>query len=266
MYFARKAAVAGFILFFAVYLICPSAAEPLRFFDEIFPGMEESQKSKAFGEAGFKRPFERHESRSVIPGSDSGIDLFSVVMEKKPTHFIEALLVIPYEGEMLDLLDAYNAVGRIEDMKNHSYLSRNREMKIFVFEESTRIESARKNKPIPDPPPSMTIPASEEIFLYLKDRYFGNIYARGDLSTNRYGLTLKLTNFRTIRYFLFPVMRAEKLCAILYLEPLEEGMLVYGMAAVDIPDFIASRINISSSVERRLNVFIDWIKKGLRNT
>ena len=266
MYLKKNAVVAGLFLLLGFYLICPIQADPLRSFDKIFSGLDDNQKSRTFSEAGFKRSFERHESQSVIPNPGSEIDLFSIVIEKSPSHFIEALLVIPYNGTPLDIQDAYNALGRIEDIKNHAYFSRSRDMNVRVFEESTRIESAKRNKPIPDPPPSNITPASEEMFLYLKDRYFGNIYVRGNLSANRYGLTFNLTNFKTIRYFIFPVMRAEKFCAILYLEPLEEGMLVYGMAAVDIPDFIASRINISSSVERRLNIFINWLKKGLIET
>ena len=268
MLIIRKAVVAAYILFSVIFIAYPIPANPqrLRSFDEIFSGLEGSIKLKTFSEAGFKRSFERHESQNIIPDPDSGIDLFSVVIEKKPSHFIEALLVIPYKETPLEIHDAYNALGRISDIKNHSYYNRNQNTEVQVFEISTRIESAKNNKPVPDPLPSRTFPAQEEIFLHIKDRYFGNIYVRGDLYASRHGITFNLTNFKAIRLFVFPIMRAEKFCAILYLEPLEEGMLIYGMAAVDIPDFIASRINIPSSVERRLNIFIDWLKNGLSNT
>jgi hypothetical protein len=256
----------GFFILLGFCLICRIPAGPLRSLDELFPGLGDDQKMKAFSEEGFNRPFKKDEARSIVPNPDSGIDLFSVVMEKEPSHFIEALMVVPYNGRSLDIPEAYNALGRIGDIKNHSYFNRSRNTRIQVFEESTRIESAEKTRPIPDPPPTRIFPASEEIFLLLKDRNFGNIYVRGDLTLDRYGLTFILVNYKTIRYFLFPVMRAEKLCAVLYIEPLEEGLLVYGMAAVDIPDFIASRINISSSVERRLSIFISWFREGLKNT
>jgi len=263
--YAAKKIVAGGLLFLLVfYFVCPVPANQLRSFDEIFPGLDGSQKSGIFGGEGFKRSFKRNETQSLIPNPGSGIDLFSIVKEKQPSHFIEALVVVPNNGTPFDLRDAYNAVGRIGDIKNQLNFNRKRNTSIPVYEESTRIEGAKTSRAIPDPPPSETYPVSEEIFLRLKDRYFGNLYVRGELSTNHQGLTFNLTNFKTIRYFLFPVMKAEKFCAILYLEPLEEGMLVYGMAAVDVPDFVASRINIASSVERRLNVFINWIKEGLK--
>jgi len=262
MRFDRKAFLTWF-LFLGICLVCPIHADPLRSFADIFPGLDDNQKSSAFSDEGFKRSFTRNESPSVTPARSSGIDLFSVVKEKDPSHFIEALMVIPYSGEPLGLKNAYRALTRIEDIKNHTYFNRSRNVHITAYTESTRIESAGKNKPIPDPPPSETYPASEEIFLRLKDSYFGNMYFRGDVSAGSNGITFTLTNNRPIRYFLVPIMRSGKFCAILYLEPLEEGMLVYGMGAVDIPNFIASRINIASSVQRRLSVFIDWIKKGL---
>jgi len=266
-----KTGIFGLFLLIILFILCPTPAytqagprAALRTFDEIFPGFDKNLKNEAFSQEGYKRSFEKHESQSVVPGKGSGIDLFRVVSEKNPSHFIEALMVVPYKGAPLGIHDAYNAVGRIGEIKNYSYFSHGRNMDIHIFEESTRIEGAKNNKPIPDPPPSGTFPASEEMFLHLRDRYFGNIYVRGNLSANQYGLTFNATNFKTIRYFVFPIMRAEKFSAMLYLEPLEEGMLVYGMAAVDIPAFIASRINIASSVEIRLNTFIDWFREGLK--
>jgi len=272
MCFTGKKAAAGLFLLLGFYLISPIPADPLqggfsdppRSLDEIFPGLDDSQKLGVFSGEGFQRSFERQGTQCLIPGPNSGIDLFSVVMEKNPSHFVEALMVVPYNGKPIGIQDAYNALGRIGDIKNHSYFSRGRNMNIYIFEESTRIEGVKSGKPVPDPLFMNTYPVSEEIFLMLKDKYFGNIYVRGDLSINRYGVTFNVTNFKTIRYFLFPVMRAEKFSAILYIEPLKEGLLIYGMAAVDIPNFIASRINIAASVERRLHIFIEWFKEGLR--
>lgn len=264
MYLIRKAAITGFFLMSGFLFICQIRADSLRSFDEIFPGLKDSQRKRAFSEEGFRRYFEKNESQSVIPAADSGIDLFSVVMEKKPSHFIEALMVVPYDDVPLEIMDVYNALGRIADIKNHAYFSHERNMNIHVFEESSRIESVRKNNPIPDPQPSGRLPASEEIYVHLKDRYFGSIYVRGNLSANRHGITYSLTNFKAIRFFVFTLMNVEKFSAILYAEPLAEGMLIYGMAAIDIPAFIASRINISMSIERRLTVFINWLNEGMK--
>jgi len=264
MCFTRKIIISGFFLLFGFYLAFPVTALPPRSFNELFPSLQRDRRQKAFSVDGYRRAFTRNESQSIIPGPLSGVNLFSVVAEKKPSHFIEALLVVPYNGAPFTLLEAYNALGKIGEIKNYSYFSSSRNANIHIFEDSSRIESDKKTRAIPDPRPSRTYPASEEVFVYLKDRHFGNLYVRGDLTTNQYGLTYSLTNFRAIRFLLIPIMKAEKFSAILYIEPCKEGMVVYGMAAIDVPDFLAARIDIASSIEIRLNALIDWLKQGLK--
>jgi hypothetical protein len=60
-------------------------------------------------------------------------------------------------------------------------------------------------------------------------------------------------------------MRAEKFIAVLYVEPLREGMLVYSVAGIDIPEFIADRINLAINIDRRLTVFLNWLSDGFRS-
>jgi hypothetical protein len=259
-----KIAFSG-MLFFGFLFVSPIIqADPLRSFDDIFPTLGRNQKMSALSERGFRRSFGKNEFPRIVPAPESGIDLYSIAMEKEPSHFVEALLIVPHNGTQLNRLDAYNALGRIGDIKNHTYYNSSRSMNINIFEESTRLEVNRLNNTIPDPPPARYVPASESVYIRLKDRYFGNIDVRGDLTSNPYGITYNLTNFRAIRFLLFTVMRAEKLCAVIYLEPIAEGMLVYGMAAIDIPDFVASRVNVSREIDRRLTIFINWLNEGLR--
>jgi hypothetical protein len=59
-------------------------------------------------------------------------------------------------------------------------------------------------------------------------------------------------------------MRAEKFSAILYVEPLTEGMLIYSIAGIDIPEFLAARINLGFQIDRRVTIFINWLRDGLR--
>jgi hypothetical protein len=59
-------------------------------------------------------------------------------------------------------------------------------------------------------------------------------------------------------------MKEEKFSAILYMEPLTEGMLVYSVAGADASDFIASKIDIPSAISKRLAVFIGWISDDLK--
>ncbi|MCL2232816.1 MAG: hypothetical protein FWB99_07045, partial [Treponema sp.] len=164
----------------------------------------------------------------------------------------------------LDKLDAYNALGRIRDLSGRLYHSHTRQAYVPLFEDATRIESERRTTPIPDPAPAARLPVSETVFVRLRDANFGNTFYRGEFSTNPYGIIYRLTNFRAIRFLLFPVLREENLSATLFMEPLVEGMLIYIVAGADVSNFVANRIDIPSAIAKRGAVFLEWVSDGLR--
>ncbi|MDR1839802.1 MAG: hypothetical protein LBQ93_09520 [Treponema sp.] len=233
-----------------------------RSFDEIFPNLSRIQRRRAMSNVGLRNSFEKDSSPMLLPDPNSKIDLLSIVMEKKPSHIIEALLVVPYKERELDMLDIYNALGRIENIKDHSISVNGND--IYIFTESTRLESARNRRSISDPSPAVLLPFSDTIYLRIKDAFFGNLFLRGDISISLYGITYSMTNFTDVRYFLLPVMKAGRFSAIIYLEPIQEGILIYSMSGFYIPGFIADRVNLTPNINGRIAVFISWITDGLR--
>jgi len=233
-----------------------------RSFDDIFPNFSQSQKRDVMSNVGLRSAFEKDEPPTLIPAHDSGIDLYSKVMLKKPSHIIEALVVVPYNKRELDMLDIYNAMRNIKDIQNNTVFYKGNEYKIFT--NTTRLESAQNRKPISDPPPFNMLPLSETLYLCFVDRNIGDLYLRGDISISLFGITYSLTNFRDVSYSIFKVMKAEKFTAIIYVEPIKEGVLIYSMSGIYLPSFVANRINLSSNINYRINVLINWITDGLR--
>ena len=239
---------------------------PLRSFNELFPLVEEAKRKDIFDEYGYIRTSGKNGVLNLIPSPGSGINIHNLVMRVKPSYLVESLKVLPYSGKPLDRLDAYNALGRIRDLKGRLYRSHSRNSSVPLFEDATRLESARKSNPIPDPAPAMQLPFTETVYLRLKDANFGNTYYRGEISTSLHGITYSLTNFKSLKFLFFTAMREEKFSAILYLEPLNEGMMIYSVAGGDVSDFIASRIDVPSAIAKRLSFFIAWISDGLSAT
>ncbi|MDR0456654.1 MAG: hypothetical protein LBH20_08250, partial [Treponema sp.] len=233
-----------------------------RSFDAVFSGLSRRQKAAVMSDEGLRYSFEKDGSPTLLPNPDSGIDLLSSVMAKKPSHVIEALVVVPYTERELDILDIYNALRKIKELKDHSIPWNDRE--IYIFTETTRLESTRNRKPIPDPPPADTLPYSETMYLRFIDPYMGDLYLRGDISVSLYGITYSMTNFRDVRYSIFRIMKAEKFTAVIYLEPVKEGTLVYSMSGIYLPGFIANRINLTPNINRRITVLLSWITDGLK--
>jgi hypothetical protein len=233
-----------------------------RSFNDIFPDFSRSQRRRAFSSEGIKHFFEKDGTPALTPHSDSGIDLLSSVMGKNPSHIIEAMVVVPYKEKELDILDIYNALGNIGNIQNYP-VSINGDDYI-ILEETTRLASAKSRKSIPDPPPVNTLPYSETMYLRFKDAYYGNLYIRGDVSMSLYGIMYNMTNFTDVRYFLVPIIRAERLSIVIYLEPVKEGVLVYSVSGLYLPGFIADRVNLTPSINRRITVLLNWITDSLR--
>ena len=256
----RKAAAVS--IFFLIFIF-PICAEPLRSLDEIFPHLTQNQKRQVLSGEGLKRSFVKNNTPFLTPSADLGINLSSIVMEKQPSHIIETLVVVPYNGKELNRLDVYNAVGRIKKLKDYLYFSAAQNKNILIFKETTRLESGTKRTPISDPPRSYILPSSETVYLRFDDASYGTLYLRGDVSASPHGITYNMTNFAAVRFLIFTIMKAEKFSAIVYIEPVREGILVYGISGIDIPGFISGRYDVSSDIEKRLTVLVNWLSDGL---
>jgi len=233
-----------------------------RSFNDIFSGLSQREKSSVMSSRGLRNSFEKDGSPTLLPNSDSGINLISAVMSKKPSHIIEALILVPYNKRELDFLDIYNALRKIKNIQEHTLSIRGNDVKIFV--DTTRLESAQKRRPIADPPHADILPPSETMYLRFVDQYMGDLYLRGDVSIGLYGITYSLSNFRDVSYSIFRIMKAESFSAIIYLEPVKEGILVYSMSGIYIPRFIAHRVNLTPNMNNRITVLVNWITEGLR--
>jgi len=233
-----------------------------RTFDEVFPNLTLRQKSTVMSERGLRNAFEKNDTPTFLPGKDAGVDLYSKIMAKKPSHIIEALVLVPYGKRELDLIDIYNALRRIKNIQDYKFISRGKEYKIF--QDTTRLESEQKRKPIPDPPHTDTLPYSEIMYLLFLDQTLGDLYLRGEVSVSLYGLSYTLINFKDVSYSIFKVMSAERFITIIYLEPVKEGILIYSMSGLYIPSFVSSRVNLTPSMNTRVTILINWITDGLR--
>ena len=259
----RNLLITGFLFWFFP-LFPQNQNSQSRSFDTLFPRLDGELKREAFLEGGVIRSLKPGEPLALSPAPGSGIELVSQIQAKGHAYITESLLVIPYHARPLRVLDAYNSLAKVQGLKGRVYHSFTRDSEIPLFEEAVRLESDRRNNPIPDPPPASTLPVKETVYIRLKDVNFGNSYYRAEITPHNTGLLYNLTNYRTITYLFVPVMREEKFTALLYLEPLEEGMLVYAVAGADVSDFISRQIDIPSAIGKRVAVFIDWVSDGLR--
>jgi hypothetical protein len=48
-----------------------------------------------------------------------------------------------------------------------------------------------------------------------------------------------------------------------YLEPIGEGVVLYGLTGVDTADFAAKTVDVASSIGKRLDLIYKWIADNL---
>ena len=234
-----------------------------RSFDDVFPGFSRSQKRTISSSTGLRHSYDKDGSPSFIPASGADVNLQTSVMRKNPSHIVEAIVLVPYNKKELDILDIYNSLGRIEHLKDQTLHFRNGNT-LNVFKDTTRIISASNRRAIPDPEPARILPYSETMYLRFTDNYIGSIFLRGDITQSLYGITYNMTNFRDINFSIFRIMQAERVSINLYLEPVKEGILIYSMSGIYLPDFIMDKLNLTTNINNRITVLINWITEGLR--
>jgi hypothetical protein len=246
-----------------VFFICGlSLFGQLRSFSDVYPGLGADQKEKVFSSGGLNFSEKGSVGLNFLPLTSGNPEIASRIAGRNPSFIAESLRVIP--GKNTGLLSVYNALGKISGLKGRIYYSHTREKEIPLFEEATRIESHKRMNAVNDPPPAAVVPVSETFYARLKDANFGNCYYRITLLSNSRSILCDLGNFKTIFVGFFPVIKENNFTALLYVEPVAEGLLIYSVSSAEVSDFVAGRISMRSALRKRLDVIIDWMIDGIR--
>jgi hypothetical protein len=258
-------------LLFLILILFPVIAQN-RSFNEIFPNLSPEIRAAAFSASGYFNSSNRSRGFAVagtMGGSALDTQIVNAVMGKNPGYLVESMRVIRGPGNApgsVTLLDVYNALGDIRGLKGRLYQSETRKQSVPLFEDATRLISDKKNTVIPDPPPARSVPPSETLYIRLKDANFGNSFYRGEMSLIQNGLLYRMSNYKNLTYLFIPVIREDKFTAQLYFEIINEGVLIYGLAGVDVSDFAASKVDMASAISKRLEVIISWVADGIEKS
>ncbi|MDR2375908.1 MAG: hypothetical protein LBD96_05655 [Treponema sp.] len=260
----KKAIVFFFILFscFSFFLFSQensvnSSQVPLRSLDGIFPSLDGEIKQRVFSTSGYFASYEKN--YHTLDASDLDPRIRSEIDNLKPSVVIEYLLVVPYPSRPMKPVDIYNAIRHIRALNGRLYHSETRGEDVPLFEDATRIAGARRTSILDDPPPRDNLPDSETIHIRLKDANFGNSYYQANIYKNVRGFSYNLSNSRDLSYIIFPVIKSGQFIAQFYFEPLTEGILVYCLSGAKVSDFLASRVDIPSAIQKRLDVILGWV-------
>ncbi|MDR3162016.1 MAG: hypothetical protein LBU28_10445 [Spirochaetaceae bacterium] len=242
-----------------------SAFGESRSFSDILPDFDEAQRAEAFSPTGYgltTRITPESPPASLIRFSKSGLPVSAPVLNRHPPFFMESLTIVPYSSGYKGLITAYNALGKVSNLAGRVHRSETPGKDPPVFSEAARVDNAPRPNPLPDPPDASEIPPSETIYMRLKDKIFSNTYYQALITGTEDELFYTLTNFKTI-YAVFPIIREDKFIARLYIEPLQEGLLIYSIMGVEVSNFYMATIDVPGVMRKRAQVITDWLIEGL---
>ncbi|MFP3088792.1 hypothetical protein LQZ21_00515 [Treponema sp. TIM-1] len=253
------------VIFICLWLIITTSTfGASRSFTDIFPHLNEEKKNQVFSSTGYSEFNLASAGLQLLPVSKSGMSISVPVLSRRPSFFVENLLVCPYTHRYSGLITVYNALSRVQGLSGRVHRNDVPGKDNPVFKETTRIENTRRNNPLPDPLPATQIPPTETIYMRLKDTNFGNSYYRAELIATQDELFYTLSNFKSIYMAIFPIIKEDKFIAQLYIEPLSEGVLIYSIVGAEIPDIVMSKIErVSNMIKKRMDVIVDWLVDGI---
>jgi hypothetical protein len=247
-------------ILYSLFLSALLPAEP-RKLAELFTGTDAAILESA-REGGYSHSMKDSGPGSLTVRPIDEINISRYVLQSSPPYIIESLLVLKNDRAVTKL-DVYNALCRINTLKGREYFSSTRGRKAVLFEDASRVVSASNLKKEKDPVYVSSMPPEETMFVMVKDANFGNCYYRAEIRSYGKGIRYSLTNFKSINYII-PVIKQEKLLIQLYIEPLSEGVLIYGLTGVDAADFAEKRVDIPSTITKRLEVIYGWIWDNIK--
>jgi len=248
------------IIFFLAPVFC-LFPQP-RHFADLYPAISAEQRSSAFSSEGYLYYGDKSENLTLIPQTGKTLPVSKASLGQKPGFFVEALRIVPRKN--ISLLSIFNALEKIRDLKGRTYYSATSKKNQILFTDAIRVEGPGKiNVFLPDPPPAGSVPSIKTMYTRLTDIRFGNCYFDIAFQSDQQGIMYRITNFKTLTYGPIPVVKERVMTVLIYIEPVEEGLMLYCLAGAEVSDFIAKYVDIPSALNKRMEIFIGWLLDGI---
>ena len=237
-----------------------------RDFESVLPGVTKEIKSTAFSSENYyyyhkAKPGEEPVWTITIPAQFRAAA--DTLLKKQHTTLVEMLSVIEEGKEQRQTtLDIYNALGKTNALAGRKYYSHVRRRLTPLFKTVSRVESEKSSKKIPDPLPKTVLPAHETIYIIVDDSNFGSCHYRADFSLLSPGIVYEISNTQNISFLLWPVIKKDLLHMFFYIEPVDEGVLIYALMGVTM-DEGGSYVDAPSAARKRLDVIKGWLIDGI---
>ncbi len=197
---------------------------------------------------------------SLLPDFELSRQIRENLVDFDPSGTVEILYRMPKletheDNQMLYIL---NRMSRISTMEGIEYYSGSRKM-MYPYLEEAFVAEMRKSETAVDDPHFDTLPREpRKITVYQNDTTFGKAWYDVYLETTGSAIRLSMTNTTTMRYKMFPVMRAERLHIEMIIIPREDDLLFYGLASFKLGNTFGIELKLDESFDHRMSALQVW--------
>ncbi|MFQ3621755.1 MAG: DUF6675 family protein [Spirochaetales bacterium] len=250
-----------FLIFLYSLVFTPTVAQALSL-EELLPNLSSSEREALLQKKELVVYTEGMPSFQYLPKVPLSVRLQNFFQGYSPNVGNEALFLIPYPGkEKPSLLTLYNRLRAVSTLSGIQYRSSRAKGMRELFSDVYVIRDLRTKARLPDPLVDL-IPPEDAFPIHLVDANFGREYYEASYLARDTMLVFGLKNLTSLKYF-FPVIGAERFRVQLMVIPLEEELLIYGVAAVEAADLVKSLIHLPSAFYKRIEALKNWFVAGL---
>ncbi|MCK5200859.1 MAG: hypothetical protein KAR21_21040 [Spirochaetales bacterium] len=179
---------------------------------------------------------------------------------------VESLYLLKYSdfnyGNSIAPVSIYNTLLSIKTMKGIEYYSQSRKKMRTLFTESYEIVSPDDLKPVADPVIKI-IPQILNRYLLQTDKTFGENIYETVYKFEGSAIWVKMVNTTKMKYKFIPMVKPGNMSVNLFILPMEDGLLFYGVSAAETASFFGLEKAKKESFYNRIKAMYNWFSAQL---
>lgn len=234
--------------------------------DSILDYLSPENKTLLYSEGEISRYFFNEEKPEYLFGTTYRNELLSKLSNLDITIGVETLYFFEYRDNLnsdnVTLLSIYTTLLSTKTMKGIEYYSQSRKKMRTLFTESYGIVSLDNLKPVEDPVLE-AIPPILNRYLLQTDSTFGENLYETVYKFDGSVIWVNMINRSKMKYKIFPMVKPDKMNINLFILPMEDGLLFYGVIAAETGTFFGLEKSKKESFYNRIKAMYNWFSDQL---
>ena len=234
--------------------------------DSILDYLSPEERSTLYSEGEISRYFYAKDQPEYLFKTIFSDELLKELSTLDISIGVESLYYLKYSNvinsKSATPISIYNTLLSIETMKGIEYYSQSRKKMRTLFTESYEIVSPDDLKPVADPV-IKTIPQVLNRYLLQTDKTFGENIYETVYKFEGSAIWVNMVNTTKMKYKFIPMVKPGKMSVNLFILPMEDGLLFYGVSAAETASFFGLEKTKKESFYNRIKAMYNWFSDQL---